>query len=139
MNACFPQTFLKLPANLRPRYRRIGENTCVINAGATSQLPLKPGDGSATLYWIAGQPQESIRGQVALIRLVTRDYFPTIGARLGEGRFFELLILHADCHSSAASDIFLSGSSALESVPSFRLASHWNRTSRSGSFRIGQF
>ena len=29
-------------------------------------------------------------GQVALIRVVTRDYFATIGARLREGRFFEI-------------------------------------------------
>jgi putative ABC transport system permease protein len=62
----------------------------VINAGATSQLPLKPNDLSATFYLIAGQPRESERNQVALIRLVTRDYLPTIGARLREGRFFEL-------------------------------------------------
>lgn len=46
----------------------------VINAGATSQLPLKPNDDSRTFYWIAGQPRESERSQVALIRLVTRDF-----------------------------------------------------------------
>lgn len=68
----------------------------VINAGATSQLPLKPGDGSATFYWFSGQPRESERNQVALIRLVTQDYLPTIGAQLREGRFFEESDRHSD-------------------------------------------
>jgi len=78
----------------------------VINAGATSQLPLKAGDGSATFYWIAGQPQESIRNQVALIRLVTRDYFPTIGARLREGRFFEASDRHSDAQAAIVNETF---------------------------------
>lgn len=78
----------------------------VINAGATSQLPLKPGDGSATFYWIAGQPRESERNQVALIRLVTRDYFPTIGARLREGRFFETSDRHADAQVAIVNETF---------------------------------
>jgi len=38
----------------------------------------------------AGQSGDSIPKQVALFRVVTRDYFPTIGARLREGRFFEI-------------------------------------------------
>ena len=58
----------------------------MINAGATSQLPLKVNEGSATFYWISGQPKDSTRDQVAIIPLVTRDYFPTISARLREGR-----------------------------------------------------
>jgi predicted permease len=78
----------------------------VINTGATSQLPLKPGDGSATSYWIAGQPQERIRDQVALIRLVTRDYFPTIGARLREGRFFEVSDRHSDAQVAIVNETF---------------------------------
>jgi putative ABC transport system permease protein len=62
----------------------------VVNAGASSQLPLKPNDPTATFYWFAGQSEDSVNKQVALIRFVTRDYFPTIGARLREGRFFEI-------------------------------------------------
>jgi predicted permease len=78
----------------------------VINAGATSQLPLKAGDGSATFYWIAGQPRESERNQVALIRLVTREYFPTIGARLREGRFFEVSDRHSDAQVAIVNETF---------------------------------
>src|SRR5437667_3729250 len=62
----------------------------VVNAGASSQLPLRVKDPQATFYLLAGQSKESIPGQVALMRVVTRDYFSTIGARLREGRFFEV-------------------------------------------------
>jgi len=78
----------------------------VINAGATSQLPLKPGDGSATFYWNAGQPRESERNQVALIRIVTREYFPTIGARLREGRFFEASARQSDAQVAIVNETF---------------------------------
>jgi len=78
----------------------------VINAGATSQLPLKVNDATATFYWISGQPQESIRNQVALIRLVTRDYSTTIGARLREGRFFEETDRHADAQVAIVNETF---------------------------------
>ena len=61
----------------------------VVNAGATSQVPLKINDPQATFYLLAGQSKDSIRGQVALMRTVSRDYLLTIGARLREGRFFE--------------------------------------------------
>jgi len=59
----------------------------VVNAGAISRIPLTVTD-QATFYLLAGQSRFS--DQVALIRVVTRDYFPTIGARLREGRFFEI-------------------------------------------------
>ena len=78
----------------------------MINAGATSQLPLKVNDGSATFYWISGQPQERVRDQVALIRLVTRDYFPTIGARLREGRFFEVSDRRSDAQVAIVNETF---------------------------------
>jgi predicted permease len=78
----------------------------VIDAGATSQLPLKVNDGSAAFYWISGQPRESERNQVALIRLVTRDYFPTIGARLREGRFFELSDRRSDAQVAIVNETF---------------------------------
>jgi putative ABC transport system permease protein len=78
----------------------------VINAGATSTLPLKPSDSSATFYLIAGQPPEKERDQVALIRLVTRDYFPTIGARLREGRFFEESDRRSDAQVAIVNETF---------------------------------
>src|SRR2546430_3934730 len=60
----------------------------VLNAGAISRIPLTPAD-QATFYLLAGQSEDKVPKQVALFRVVTRDYFPTIGARLREGRFFE--------------------------------------------------
>jgi len=78
----------------------------VINAGATSQLPLKPNEATATFYWIAGQPQEKVRDQVAIIRLVTRDYFPTIGAHLREGRFFEESDRRSDAQVAIVNETF---------------------------------
>jgi len=62
----------------------------VVNAGASSQIPLRVKDPQATFYLLAGQSKDPIPGQVALMRVVTRDYFSTIGARLREGRFFEI-------------------------------------------------
>ena len=78
----------------------------VINAGATSQFPLKVNEGAATFYWISGQPRERIRDQVAIIRIVTRDYFPTIGARLSEGRFFEISDRHSDAQVAIVNETF---------------------------------
>ncbi len=43
----------------------------------------------ATFYLLAGQSNRDAIDQVALSRVVTRDYFSTVGARLREGRFFE--------------------------------------------------
>ncbi|HVH71677.1 MAG TPA: ABC transporter permease, partial [Candidatus Dormibacteraeota bacterium] len=66
----------------------------VLHAGAISRIPLTVND-QATFYLLAGQslvgqPGEPPPGQVAIFRVVTRDYFQTIGARLREGRFFEI-------------------------------------------------
>jgi putative ABC transport system permease protein len=61
----------------------------VLNVGAISRIPLTVTD-QATFYLLAGQSRDSIPEQVALSRVVTRDYFSTIGARLREGRFFEM-------------------------------------------------
>jgi putative ABC transport system permease protein len=61
----------------------------VVDAAATSRIPLTVND-QATFYLFAGQSKEAIPRQVALFRVVTRDYFPTIGAQLREGRFFEI-------------------------------------------------
>src|SRR5262249_55261351 len=61
----------------------------VVNAGAISRIPLTAAD-QATSYLLAGQSSDRIPEQVALTRVVSRDYFPTIGAHLREGRFFEI-------------------------------------------------
>jgi predicted permease len=61
----------------------------VVNAGAISRIPLTVTD-QATFYLLAGQSRDRIPQQVALTRVVSRDYVPTIGARLREGRFFEI-------------------------------------------------
>ena len=61
----------------------------VVHAGAISRIPLTVTD-QASFYLLAGQSGDSIPKQVALFRVVTRDYFPTIDARLREGRFFEI-------------------------------------------------
>jgi len=60
----------------------------VINAGAISRIPLTVNDQS-TFYIFPGQSSDEAREQVALSRVVSRDYFLTVGARLGEGRFFD--------------------------------------------------
>jgi putative ABC transport system permease protein len=60
----------------------------VVNAAAISRIPLTVTD-QATFYLLPGQSEESIPGQVALNRVVTRNYFSTIGASLREGRFFD--------------------------------------------------
>ena len=60
----------------------------VVSAGAISDIPMTA-DGGTGGYLFAGQTREQSRGQDALLRVVTRDYFATIGARLREGRFFD--------------------------------------------------
>jgi predicted permease len=61
----------------------------VLHAGAISRIPLSVTD-QASFYWLAGQSRDRIPQQVALFRIVTHDYFPAIGARLRQGRFFEM-------------------------------------------------
>jgi putative ABC transport system permease protein len=60
----------------------------VISAGAISKIPLTEIAGT-TRYVFAGQPSNEAIAQDALSRVVTRDYFSTVGARLHEGRFFD--------------------------------------------------
>jgi predicted permease len=62
----------------------------VISAGAISRIPLTVND-QATFYLLAGQSvAEAEAGeQVALTRVVSRDYFATVDARLRDGRFFD--------------------------------------------------
>ena len=54
----------------------------------TANHPLTVNDQS-TFYLLAGQSNGEATDQVALSRVVTRDYFTTVGARLREGRFFD--------------------------------------------------
>jgi putative ABC transport system permease protein len=109
--------FDRRDAFLRDVLEKIRAIPGVINAGATSQLPLTAKDASATFYWISGQPPEKKRDQVAIIRIVTRDYFPTIGARLREGRFFEASDRHSDAQVAIVNETFanrsLAGRSAI--------------------------
>jgi putative ABC transport system permease protein len=72
----------------------------VISAGAISRIPLTVNDQS-TFYLLEGQSNVEAREQVALSRVVTRDYFATIGAGLREGRFFDI----ADRRSAAPAAI----------------------------------
>jgi len=98
--------FDRRDAFLRAVLEKIRAIPGVIDAGATSRLLLTPNEAAATFYWISGQPRERIRDQVAIIRLVTRDYLPTIGARLREGRFFETLDRHSDAQVAIVNETF---------------------------------
>jgi putative ABC transport system permease protein len=98
--------FVRRDAFLASVLEKIRAIPGVINAGATSQLPLQATQAAATFYWISGQPKERTRDQVALIRVVTRDYFPTIGARLREGRFFEAADRHLDAQAAIVNETF---------------------------------
>jgi putative ABC transport system permease protein len=78
----------------------------VVGAGASTRLPFQTNDPMATFYWLGGQPKDAIPGQVALIRVVTRDYFPTMGARLREGRFFEAFDQRSTSPSAIVNETF---------------------------------
>ena len=58
----------------------------VVNAAAISRIPLTVTD-QATFYLLAGQ-SNVVPHQVAAFRVVSREYFATVGAQLREGRFF---------------------------------------------------
>ena len=84
------------------RYRTFGERVAFVNAelervraipgvmsaGAISRIPLTE-IAQTTRYAFPGQPADHARTQDALSRVVTREYFATVGARLREGRFFD--------------------------------------------------
>jgi putative ABC transport system permease protein len=61
----------------------------VVDAAAISRIPLTVND-QATFYMLPGQSTAQTSEQVALSRVVTRDYFSTVGALLREGRFFDI-------------------------------------------------
>ena len=77
----------------------------VVNAGAISRIPLTVTDQS-TFYILAGQSTTEAREQIALTRVVTRDYFPTVGARLREGRFFDLSDRKSDSPVAVVNESF---------------------------------
>jgi putative ABC transport system permease protein len=81
--------FDKRAAFVNPELEKIRAIPGVIDAGAISKIPMTEIAGT-TRYVFAGQPENEARVQDALSRVVTRDYFPTAGARLQEGRFFDI-------------------------------------------------
>jgi putative ABC transport system permease protein len=77
----------------------------VVNAGAISRIPLTVTDQS-TFYILAGQSTTEARQQIALTRVITRDYFPTVGARLREGRFFDVSDRKSDAPVAVVNEAF---------------------------------
>jgi putative ABC transport system permease protein len=77
----------------------------VVNAAAISRIPLTVTD-QATFYMLAGQTSEERRVQVALSRVVTRDYFPTVGAALREGRGFDAADKRSDAPVAVVNETF---------------------------------
>jgi predicted permease len=59
----------------------------VISAGFSNFVPFT-NSMNATFYRLEGQSQDGIKGQVALMRNVSHEYFATVGAQLREGRVF---------------------------------------------------
>src|SRR5215510_463768 len=88
----------------------------VINAGAVSRIPFT-NTADATFYLLEGQSGGSIPGQVALMRNVSRDYLGSVGARLVDGRFFDVSDQKSDSPVAIVNELFakrhFAGSSAL--------------------------
>jgi putative ABC transport system permease protein len=80
--------FDKRVAFVNAELERIRAIPGVVNAAAISRIPLTVND-QATFYKFDGQSNDDAREQVALSRVVTREYFVTVGAHLREGRFFD--------------------------------------------------
>lgn len=96
-----------------------------INAAAISRIPLTVTDQS-TFYRLPGQSSDDAREQVALTRVVTRDYFPTIGARLSEGRWFDISDKRSDSPAAVVNESF-----AARNFP--------GRSPLGGRFQFGRF
>jgi putative ABC transport system permease protein len=77
----------------------------VVSAGAISRVPLTVND-QATFYRLADQSRAEARDQVALSRVVTGGYFPTVGARLREGRFFDASDRRSDVPAAIVNESF---------------------------------
>jgi putative ABC transport system permease protein len=82
------QDFTERVAFVEAELEKIRAIPGVVNAGAVSRIPLSD-DGQSTFYKLTGQPSEKVPDQIALFRVVSRDYLATIGAQLQEGRFFD--------------------------------------------------
>lgn len=81
------QDFGKRVAFVDAELERIRAIPGVVSVGAISRIPLTE-NGQATFYKFAGQSDETVSNQVALFRIVSRDYLTTVGAQLRGGRFF---------------------------------------------------
>jgi predicted permease len=99
------QDFEKRVAFVNAELEQIRAIPGIINAGAISRIPLTVND-QASFYLPAGQSEASIPGQVALFRVVSRDYFRTIGARLKEGRFFEISDRRSESPAAIVNETF---------------------------------
>jgi putative ABC transport system permease protein len=77
----------------------------VVGAAAISRIPLTVTD-QATFYLLAGQSGSQASDQVALSRVVTRDYFSTVGARLSDGRFFDASDRRSPSPAAVVNDSF---------------------------------
>ena len=80
--------FNKRVAFVNAELERVRAIPGVVSASAISRIPLTVTD-QATFYLLSGQTNDEAREQVALSRVVSRDYFSTVGAHLREGRFFD--------------------------------------------------
>lgn len=78
----------------------------VERAAAISRIPLTVTDQS-TFYRLEGQTGVQSRQQLALARVVTRDYFETVGATVREGRFFDETDVRSDAPSAIVNETFV--------------------------------
>ncbi|HET9267911.1 MAG TPA: ABC transporter permease [Vicinamibacterales bacterium] len=77
----------------------------VVGAGAISRVPLTVTD-QATFYRLPGQAMSDTVAQVALSRVVTRDYFATVRAQLRDGRFFDVSDRRSDAPTAIVNESF---------------------------------
>lgn len=82
------RTFDQRVAFVKAQLEKVRTIPGVISVGGISRIPLTAND-QATFYRLEGQSDRETREQVALSRVVTREYFATVGATLRQGRFFE--------------------------------------------------
>jgi putative ABC transport system permease protein len=92
-------------AFVNAQLERIAAVPGVSSAGAISRVPLTAPD-QATFYRFEGQSDIDTRDQVALSRIVTREYFKTVGANLREGRFFEISDRRSDAPAAIVNESF---------------------------------
>lgn len=98
-------TFEKRVAFVNAELEAIRAIPGVINAGAISRIPLTVTDQS-TFYKFAGPSSVDDRDLIALSRVVTREYFATVGAQLREGRFFDTSDRRSDAPVAIVNETF---------------------------------